>query len=337
MDEQLVIVSAQRESLSAAVGELRTADASCARMRDLDDETVLARVSVPFPELSDRLLKKMCIFVRHISPASVVDSVEGNAGDVQHIAGAIRPLLETLDPARTLSVQTRMLGKITAPYKPFDVNTALSALAHAPLDVRKPEQILSVVIAGNRVYAGVSTPLQNVSNWAGGRRRFAYEPEMVSRAEFKLLEAIEVFGLEMPRGGLAMDLGASPGGWTRVLLEKGMSVVAVDPARLDPRIADDPRVTHERCLAQAYLGRAPMFDVIVNDMKMDVADSVQVMVAVKGKLQKGGLGVITLKLAKDGFVKQAKEGIALLRREYNVVGARQLFHNRSEVTVALKA
>jgi len=68
----------------------------------------------------------------------------------------------------------------------------------------------------------------------------------VSRAAHKLLAALDAFGLD-PRGRLALDLGASTGGFTQVLLERGARhVLAVDvghgqlsaPVKGDPRVSD---------------------------------------------------------------------------------------------------
>ena len=58
-------------------------------------------------------------------------------------------------------------------------------------------------------------------------RRFAREEGQVSRAEFKLLEAIELFGVAVREHGVALDLGASPGGWTRVLRRLGPRFVVL--------------------------------------------------------------------------------------------------------------
>lgn len=67
----------------------------------------------------------------------------------------------------------------------------------------------------------------------------------VSRGALKLLAALEAFGFA-PEGRMALDVGASTGGFTEVLLARGARhVVAVDVGhgQLHPRIAADARVT----------------------------------------------------------------------------------------------
>lgn len=63
-----------------------------------------------------------------------------------------------------------------------------------------------------------------------------------NRAYRKLWEAFVVLGRYPEPGDLAVDLGASPGGWTWLLAELGCHVVAVDKAPLDPAVAAMPGV-----------------------------------------------------------------------------------------------
>ena len=70
------------------------------------------------------------------------------------------------------------------------------------------------------------------------------EERYVGRGAYKLLGALEAFPVE-PRGKVAADLGASTGGFTQVLLERGVRrVYAVDVGKgqLHPRLREDPRV-----------------------------------------------------------------------------------------------
>jgi 23S rRNA (cytidine1920-2'-O)/16S rRNA (cytidine1409-2'-O)-methyltransferase len=66
----------------------------------------------------------------------------------------------------------------------------------------------------------------------------------VSRGGLKLAHALEVFGVE-PRGLVALDVGASTGGFTDCLLQRGAALVYcvdVGHGQLDWKVATDPRV-----------------------------------------------------------------------------------------------
>src|ERR1044071_67043 len=70
-------------------------------------------------------------------------------------------------------------------------------------------------------------------------------PPYVSRGGEKLAHALDAFGVD-PRGRDCLDIGASTGGFTDVLLQRGAAqVIALDVGhgQLHPRLRDDPRVT----------------------------------------------------------------------------------------------
>ena len=92
----------------------------------------------------------------------------------------------------------------------------------------------------------------------------------VSRGALKLLAALDQFGVQ-PRG-VGLDIGASTGGFTQVLLERGAAeVYAIDVGQnqLDWKVRSDPRVhVHEKVNARnlefSLIGRT--VDLIVMDV-----------------------------------------------------------------------
>jgi len=96
-------------------------------------------------------------------------------------------------------------------------------------------------------------------------------PQYVSRGGVKLANALDAFGLD-PAGRCALDVGASTGGFTDCLLQRGATrVIAVDVAygELHWRIRNDPRVTvlerfNARSLTPGDLPYAP--DLVVADV-----------------------------------------------------------------------
>jgi 23S rRNA (cytidine2498-2'-O)-methyltransferase len=202
---------------------------------------------------------------------------------------------------------------------------------------RYPEQIISIFLSDDCAYAGLSQAEDNLSIWSGGMRHYAMREDTISRAEFKLLEALENYPIDFRENGIALDLGAAPGGWTKVLLEQGLRVVAVDPDTLSPVLQKNKDVEYYNGRVQDYIKQSnKIFDLIVNDMRMDIMTSVNLMLSLKEHLRDKGYFIITLKLKKHDRLKNIKDGLKRLRKELDVVYTKQLFHNRSEITVILQ-
>src|SRR3954470_20857744 len=99
----------------------------------------------------------------------------------------------------------------------------------------------------------------------------AAPPPFVSRGGIKLANALDAFGIDVA-GRRALDVGASTGGFTDCLLQRGAEhVIALDVAygELDYRLREDPRVTvvertNARALTPEQLEYAP--DLIVVDV-----------------------------------------------------------------------
>jgi 23S rRNA (cytidine1920-2'-O)/16S rRNA (cytidine1409-2'-O)-methyltransferase len=92
----------------------------------------------------------------------------------------------------------------------------------------------------------------------------------VSRGGVKLAAALDAFGIS-PAGKTCLDVGASTGGFTHVLLERGAAkVCAVDVGhgQLEARLKGDPRVVVREGMDARTLapGDVPSIDVAVVDV-----------------------------------------------------------------------
>ncbi|MGR3716757.1 MAG: TlyA family RNA methyltransferase [Thermohalobaculum sp.] len=121
----------------------------------------------------------------------------------------------------------------------------------------------------------------------------------VSRAAFKLLHALDEFGLN-PRG-VALDVGASTGGFTEVLLARGVArVFALDVGhgQLHPRIAADPRVVGLEGVNARDIpaGLVPPVDWIVADLSF-----ISLEKALPGPLALARPGAVLVALIKPQF------------------------------------
>jgi 23S rRNA (cytidine1920-2'-O)/16S rRNA (cytidine1409-2'-O)-methyltransferase len=158
-------------------------------------------------------------------------------------------------------------------------------------------------------------------------------PRFVSRGGEKLDAALDRFSIDVT-GRAALDAGASTGGFTDCLLQRGAaSVVAVDVGhgQLDARLRRDPRVTvmertNVRDLSPATLGRAP-FDVVTADLAFvslrTVAPALAALTAADGDL------VVLVKPQFEAGRVDASRGKGVIRDpniwEAAVLGVRDAF------------
>ncbi len=146
----------------------------------------------------------------------------------------------------------------------------------------------------------------------------------VSRGALKLEKGLEVFPVH-PTGLVCADLGASTGGFTDLLLQRGAARVhAVDVGygQLHPRLRGDPRVVvHERVNAR-LLGAGALgedVDLVVGDLSF--ISLRLVLPAVKALLRAGGRAILLVKpqfevgkgeVGKGGVVRDEAKRLAAL-------------------------
>lgn len=155
----------------------------------------------------------------------------------------------------------------------------------------------------------------------GDRLELIGEPERyVGRAAYKLISALDAFPQVAVTGRRCLDVGASTGGFTQVLLERGAAqVVALDvghdqladEVRADPRVTERSRTSIRDASVDDLDGP---FGVVVADLSFIsltiVMDGLSRMVASDGDLVvlvKPQFEVGRERLGSDGVVRSAQQ------------------------------
>lgn len=335
------IVSCQAESQSLALEEIKvimkSIDKDMKLVKWLDDGVMLIDTELEFNTFSENIINNKPVYVRHICKVDVV--INNDEDSEKNILKAINELCAGIDKNTNVSVQSRSNSnnKLIDKYELTQNIKRQLEESGFNVDVKNPVNVVSLFVTNQNVYIGISDVYHNISKYNGGMVKYKYEDSQISRASFKLQEAIEVFGLDISGYKTAIDLGASPGGWTKILADYKMDVVAVDPAELDSELLKYKNVTHYKGLSEDFVKtNDKKFDIIVNDMRMDVVASCEIVNSMSDNLSDDGIVIMTFKLPKSKSKGKILDGVRVLKQKYEIVNMKQLFYNRSEITVVLR-
>jgi len=339
-----IIFSCQADYQGISLHEILNINAPIKFIMWIDGGAGLLEYAGTFAEFSGLIREKRLIFVRHIFPAEyiipymdIIDifidiEKQSQIGELIFI----RDFIRRMDKGKSFSVQIRAANDNKS-YEPSEIKQKISDYFKSGGFIenkRYPEQIITVFISDDSAYVGLSQAEENLSIWSGGMRHYAMREDTISRAGFKLMEAFEAYPIVFRKDSVALDLGAAPGGWTKVLIDNGLRVVAVDPVPLSPLLQKNENVEFYNGRAHDYIKKSNRtFDLIVNDMSMNIMTSINFVLSLKHRLRGRGHVIITFKLTKHDRLSKIKDGIKLLSKDFDVVFIKQLFHNRSEITV----
>ncbi|QEG20906.1 SAM-dependent methyltransferase [Mariniblastus fucicola] len=102
------------------------------------------------------------------------------------------------------------------------------------------------VVEPNQWWYGFHEANTSAGRWPGGVPMFDTDVEPISRAYFKLKEALLWSGIPVSEGDVCAELGSAPGGACQLLLEMGALVIAIDPAELEADVLKHPNLNHIR-------------------------------------------------------------------------------------------
>lgn len=328
------IFTCNSKNSKLTVYEFERNDNSFKFIKWIDEGVGLFQTELNNEALCEYIRQEPIIFVRHIF------RIDGISNLNEFVNVIVSYCKNNMKKYSSFTVQTRCSKKTYISIKNMSTRMAgILSNEQYTLDVASGKYIISIFIDGETVFWGIGNEKYNLSHWKGGMPHYSptSKYKFVSRAEYKLIEAIECFGIDIKNMEKGADLGAAPGGWTKVLVDNGVECTSIDPSFLKPEIAKNSKVKYFHMLVEDYLNlkNDDEFDIIVNDMKIDVKKSVNIINQFYDKIKKEGIVIVTFKLTHEynySFIRKWIESF----NGFTLIGARQLFHNRTEITVVMK-
>ncbi len=230
------------------------------------------------------------------------------------------------------------VGNILAVARPSTgkSNSKLPVNQHA----RSGERILDcVLVEPNEWWIGWHVATGPSSRWPGGVPCIEAKQDTISRAYFKINEALAWSGLPIKAGDHCVEIGSAPGGAVQALLERELFVLGIDPAEMDEAVLAHPHFTHLKKRAADVRRREfrPVKWLFAdsNIAPHNSLDDVEAIVTHR-EVQVRGL-LITLKLSNWKVFESIPAFVDRVRSwGFQVVSTRQLAFNRREICLAAK-
>jgi 23S rRNA (cytidine2498-2'-O)-methyltransferase len=175
----------------------------------------------------------------------------------------------------------------------------------------------------------------NVSQrWPGGAPLIQLPQQAVSRAWLKIHEAVLWGRVPIQKGDVVVEIGSSPGGSSQYLLDRGATVIAIDPAKMDAAVAEHPALVHVRRRARDVpkrdLNNVRWLTIDINMPPSYTIDVIRDYVQTRGLPVQGIIATLKLpdwKLAEevDSYRQQ------FIEMGFAFVQTRQLAFNRQEL------
>jgi 23S rRNA (cytidine2498-2'-O)-methyltransferase len=183
---------------------------------------------------------------------------------------------------------------------------------------------------------GVLSSNRALSLAPGGRLRAHVPGDRPSRSARKLAEAFAWLGVAPEAGEVCVDLGAAPGGWTYVLLERRARVIAIDPGKLDPDLMSRKGLTYIGGNAFDFVPDEPV-DWLFCDMVFRPVEVARLL-ARWAREHLATMLVANFKLPMKRKAETVLEIRAMLESGgWKGIRSRQLYHDRDEITVTARA
>ncbi|MDE1869044.1 MAG: hypothetical protein KGH60_03725 [Candidatus Micrarchaeota archaeon] len=351
MTETRFLVFADSRFLGRASKELRAIfEMDGYKKFSLDyDRAFIAAIGLEPSSVIEKMGRMKPVFVEGIVP---IEAEAGySAGSFDEIVAAAA---ELLDKGKRFRIEVKkIIPNFEGSAKAIEVllGRKLEEIGFRA-DLKDPDDIVYVVLSDKAFIGRVSRKLAYSKVIDAFRHANKEAGSAISRAEFKLAEAIDFFEIDINEMKLCLDLGAAPGGWSALMMRSGSQVIAIDNADLDYEMLSklgrveitDAKVSapeewnllhikaNVRDVSPKSLDWVGDVDALLVDMNIEAKESAAIAERFAPLLRSRGILILTIKLVDnniDAHIGNAKAAL----KSFNDVRIKKLPHNRWELTL----
>ncbi len=339
----------------------------------ISDSIIVVSTGMEYEDIAKNFLLSAPVFIDRVSELNEIIGVkDGYSALVDALHGIIEgagkkaPKIEVL---KEYANDQRHAKDIEV-----ELGLALETREDIP-NLKNPDIMLYVILKGDKAYVFMGDFRDAYGSALDHFRHRNMDAEVlenrISRAEFKVYEAVNYFGIKLEQGMRALDIGAAPGGWTRYLIKNGLRVVAIDAGNIDYakmpkgiRMAIAPGENREaynvegidilaaselegrgkdyellhikelfgRIKLSTLVGLGP-FDILCIDINIPAQEAAVIAAVCSEALKAKGKLILTLKMTDDNIERNVEKSKEALAATYDGIRVKKLPHDRKELTL----
>ncbi len=222
------------------------------------------------------------------------------------------------------------------------------------VNIIDPNVLAYAVLLNGNCYSGY-VDYEKLNGKFVNPMRHYHTKKLISRSELKIEQAFDYFKIK--GSGIAIDLGAAPGGWSGFLANNGFKVIAIDNGELNYKALSEQGLRVKRADAKKSLDTAKIFktndiihmkagfrqskkvlkiknvDILTDDMNIFCSDTASAIKLYLKYMKKDALFVITVKCLSKNVPNYIERARKMLGKMLKIERIKILPSNRQEITV----
>lgn len=319
------------------------------KFKIIEDSVYAIVIDSKEKKLAEKLLESKPVFVYNIFPLKSCSKIGKD-----YLGSIYKAIPKALPKSGSVKIECFDINSKKG-YSAKDIEVHLGQRLEKSkhsVNIENPDFLLYLVLINMKCYLGLADYNKMDKKFINPERHYhPYSKDSVSRSELKLMQAFNEFKIQGE--GIAIDLGAAPGGWSKFLASSGFKVVAIDNGDLDyknlrksglkvkilangsyiSKYLQQNNIVHIKSDSGKVKLKGLKANLLLDDMNLQPSESAKILLSFAKNLEKNGKMVMTVKCIDRKAEKHIHNAVKVLSKKFKIKGTKVLPSNRQEVTL----